>query len=286
MPKKFFIDEEDLVLGAENNSIVLVDPITNDRIIGTLQEKLQFSIDANWDNIFNVSDRFNALRIGASLYDPGLLNTGILTRKYFKGGSYLKISPKFRVVDWDGAGIVVRQAMELMNLALPVQSKILDVGKFKGFLEKNTIGSTLTGLGTIAKAGGKIVKGVVQQAASEISKYATADLDEQATKIESALDGISSINLADATGAKYGIDLLLKIGNGSNSAHLVNVKVSNYFQHNFVIENVSVEFSKEMTEAGPMYADFDLTMSTIEAAVRGGTGLKSGVRSNPRFSRL
>ena len=35
-----------------------------------------------------------------------------------------------------------------------------------------------------------------------------------------------------------------------------------------------MEFSKEMTESGPLYADFDMTISTPEVTVATNVGLK------------
>ena len=60
----------------------------------------------------------------------------------------------------------------------------------------------------------------------------------------------------------------------SNSPKPVMVTVSNFFRNYFIVESVNVEFSKEMTTQGPLYADIELVLSTPEVTIRGNTGLK------------
>lgn len=268
MAKKFFIDEIDFANAALTNSIIIRDPASNIQIQGVLQEKLALSFDANWDNIFNVSDRFDALRKGLSLFDVGLLNTGIFTRKYFKGGSYLKINPKFRIVDWDGDGKVLRESNLLMNLALPGVTKTYNGAALIKFAEKHTVGSTIAGVGATLKK----VPAALGNAIADFAEDPNA-----------ALDSVSKFSLADVAGIKQNVKDFAKTGLGSNSAYPVEVQVSNYFKHTFIIENVSVEFSKEMTENGPLFADIDMALSTLEVAVRGSTGMIPGARATGRF---
>lgn len=268
MAKKFFIDEIDFANAVRTNGIIIRDPASNMQIQGVLQEKISLSFDANWDNIFNVSERFDALRKGLSLFDVGLLNTGIFTRKYFKGGSYLKIQPKFRIVDWDGDGKVLRESNLLMNLALPSVTKSYSASALMQYVGKNTVGSTIAGIGNTAK---KVV--------NKVGETALEFLEDP----EASIDNISKLSLADVAGIKQGVKDFAKTGLGSNSAYPVEVQVSNYFKHTFVIENVSVEFSKEMTDSGPLFADIDMSLSTREVVTRGGTGMIPGAKSNSRF---
>jgi hypothetical protein len=63
----------------------------------------------------------------------------------------------------------------------------------------------------------------------------------------------------------------------------VSVRISNFFENQFIVEQVEAEFSKEMTKTGPLYADVSLTLATQEVTVKGDTGLRN--RSQPKVSK-
>jgi len=58
-----------------------------------------------------------------------------------------------------------------------------------------------------------------------------------------------------------------------NNVDFIRVKISNFYENKFIVESVNVEFSKEMTEDGPLYVDIEMVMSGIEIATKGRTGL-------------
>jgi hypothetical protein len=214
-----FLDEKVLNYSEDISNRIIIGPVE-----GILKEPLQISVEANWENIFNIG-LAGAQRV-FSLMNVGLLNTGMWTRKYYKGGSYLRITPKIRVVNWDGNNDVIHKAKQLTDLCLPLYK-----GKsFNQAFEDITlakVGSSIVGVGEeVLKDGGR---GTVKKLIDQLS---------------------------------------------SNSPKPVMVTVSNFFKNYFIVESVNVEFSKEMTTQGPLYADIDLVLSTPEVTIRGGTGLK------------
>lgn len=231
---EFFLDERVLYSSEDIYNKIRIGPVE-----GVLKEPLQFSVQANWENIFNIGNSF--VNNVAKFTNTGILNTGVWTRKFYKGGSYLQITPKMRVVNWDGDNNVIYQAKLLTDLALPAYN-------------------------------GKSVESLFEESkASNISEVGSRI-------VEGATEGLSEILRGD--GAKTFNKIINELS--SNSPKPVTVVISNFFRNRFIIESVQVEFSKEMTSQGPLYADFEVVLSTPEVTVRGGTGLKSIPR---RFER-
>lgn len=229
-------------------------------IKGILKENFSISTEANYDNIFSVSEKLEGARkvldfaLGATF-----LNTGQWTRKYYKGGSYMKITPKFRVVDYNGDGDPLLSAFMLMNSCLPTP------GKHDRFLED--------------------MKDLTWEDFRR--KFGIVDLPDAITG-NGNNDGItfnntvSNVKSVFSNGFKQLKDLLAgQIGNSPSS---VSVRVSNYFSWDeMVIESVNVEFSKEMTRWGPLYVDIDAVLSSREVATKGRTGLE---HFDSRFQRV
>lgn len=222
-----FLDESVLDYSQDVLNKIRIGPVE-----GVLKETLQISVEANWENIFNIGGGLgsvidNITRFSSLAGNPvGLLNTGIWSRKFYKGGSYLKINPKMRVVNWRGENNVLDDARTLTDLALPL---------YKGKTPSELIDTF-----------SDVASNVFTDGVSIPSK---ASLKSDANK------------LFDTA--------------ASNSPKPVEVVISNFFRNTFIIESVQVEFSKEMTSQGPLYADFDVVLSTPEVTLRGGTGLKN-----------
>lgn len=111
-------------------------------IEGILNTEVSLSVSANWQRLIDLDEILG----GASKYlSAGLgintLNTGKWTQKYYKGGSYLSLPVKFRIVDWDGTGNVVESAKTIISWATPRPSFRLSK---EGEKEKTTTKSTTT----------------------------------------------------------------------------------------------------------------------------------------------
>lgn len=221
---EMFLDESVLDYSQDVLNKIRIGPVE-----GVLKETLQISVEANWENIFNIGSSVvdNITKLSSFSGNPvGLLNTGVWSRKFYKGGSYLRINPKMRVVNWRGENNVIDDARKLTDLALPLYK---------------------------AKSPSELIDSL----GDKISDIAT-----------------EGITLPTISGLKSGVNKLIDAAS-SNSPKPVEVVISNFFRNTFIIESVQVEFSKEMTSQGPLYADFDIVLSTPEVTIRGGTGLKN-----------
>lgn len=282
MAKNYVVEEKDRKGAELYNQIEIKDVVAKSKdlsisVVGILQERMQFQTEGNWDNIFNLSDRFDLTRKVLSFADLGLLNAGIATRRYYKGGGYLRINPKFRVVDFNGSGNVIDTARTLMNMSLPSLDKdikdltlddplMTDIRENKYTVAGGAVGYMIGGL-PMAAAGA-----FAGQAADKGFKKAADNLGE---KLSDPVQAVLDLK-----------DYLAKVGIITNSATPVWVNIGNYFGNLFVIENVSVELSREMTPSGPLYADFDMTLSTIEVATRNNLGFTKNFVGNGGTSRV
>ncbi len=247
-----FLDERAQQYAATISNSITIGPVT-----GILKENLQFSVEANWENIFSLNDQFaDVQKFGSAFLGVGVFNTGVWTKKFYKGGNYLRINPKMRVVDWDGDNSVISQASTLTDLCLP---------SYKGGSVEQQVKEVV---GKIQKITKKNVGQVIKKGFSKVKEEAAQIIDE----------GVGS--LASDAGDKI-TGLIKNIY--SNSPQPVRVRISNFFDYVFIVESVQVEFSKEMTENGPLYADFELVLSAPEVTTRGRTGLKTPSQS--RFTR-
>ncbi len=201
----------------------------------------------------SINEKFQGAKKILSTFDVGIFNAGMWTKKFYKGGSYLKISPKIRITDWNGDGSVLRGAISLIDMCLPAYDGKLDA-RFKSF-----VNATVTKL---EKNG--LVKTTIDAVTDEIKSIPEQLEDLESGKTAQKLFGIFKTGL-------------------SNSPTEVSITISNFFgPKQFIIENVQVEFSKEMTEAGPLYVDINMSLSTPMVTVKGQSGLRSVV-GKPRF---
>ena len=240
----------------ETNQITIA--TTSGIVVGLMQETLKYSIEANYEQIMNLNEYFGDTSKVANLaINKSLFNTGIATKRYYKGGSYIRIEPKIRIVDWDGTGQPIIDTMILTDAALPSTAKNLGIKNLIALLPDNlkAIAASPGGEFAIARLiqGGGIVDAGV--AASTGTLLAQTKLGSEVFK---KLNGV----LASLAGSAV-----------TNNPDPVTVTISNYYANTFFIDAVSVEFSKEMTDAGPLYADVSLVLSTPTVVEKGDSGL-------------
>lgn len=210
-------------------------------IVGVLQNNFTYSINADWQaKLANIN--LSPVKQAIKGMTGDTSNTGIITEKFYQGASYLTISPKFRVVDWAGKGDVVQTAIKVIN-------KLLPIGNNKTVSEV---------YGT-----GKEFVGKVSESAREIIG------DEIITAGSKPITYIKNQALATTTAALGTINRYLW-----GEPEPVRIKIGNFFDmNNMILESATVEFSKEMTSTGPLYADFDCQFSSKLALVKYQTGL-------------
>ncbi len=241
MPIKNVFDKDSVYRTAKNSiaQVVLWDSKSpkpsagggepgSNSISGILNSKIVLRMNAQWDTIMSLSSGLSSLQTFLGAAGVSVLRSGIFTRKFFKGGGYLELQPEFRIVDWDGTGNVISSAKWLLSKCVP-QSR----------------GGVSEGIGSILdkinknKAGGNETK-------SDFAK-----------KVQGWAE-----NLGDTIDSSVG-------GNPST----VHVKLSNYFDSQLmgnvtmIIQNVTVTFSSEITESGPLYGDFSVLLSSREQLI-------------------
>lgn len=227
---------------------------------GLLQEPIEYSVEANYNTIFSLDSIFGSLDNVATLTTgTSLLKTGIFTKRFWKGGGYLRISPKIRVVDTEGAGVSLRSSIILLNSCLPTAK--FDGAQLEGLLKT---------FFPEDPDGKDIARGVLSVGAGALAGAATG-----------------SIQAGIITGV--GVNVLTKEGGiasfaqglAANQPKPVFVQIGNYFSKEFVVENCNVKLSQELVETKegkvvPLYADIDLTLGTQEIVTTGNLGMSLG----------
>lgn len=245
-----FADGNQVLRESEEN----LNQIVIDGVRGILKEPLKFSVESDWEPLISLSDRFQTVQTGISFFGGSrLFNTGIWTKRFWKGGSYLKINPSMRIIDKEGTGNVLRDSRRLLDLALP---------RYKSNKAKSDSERIMEDISYLAKG----AKNVIKKTAENI------------------IEGELLPNSESITNAGKGFGRFIE-NVASSGPKPVRVKVSNFFEKIFIIESVDVEFSKEMTDLGPLYADLNIVLSSQEVTTKGDTGLSNGGSNKPTIRR-
>lgn len=243
-----FINANTIANAHRNLNRITIITETGIEINAVLKEPIQYSVEATWDNIFNFNDRFESTQRVLSFLNVGFLNAGIWSKRFYKGGSYIKINPKIRIVDsGTGAGGPLYYARLLMDLALIQFDKTADE-------QQNEV---INKIKNLSREDWKKIKKVIKNGIDSIFGD-----DKQ-----------REISQNETVSAIHEMFNIFKSNTISNSPSPVRVKISNFYENKFIVESVNVEFSKEMTEDGPLYVDIEMVMSGIEIATKGRTGL-------------
>lgn len=240
-----FLDENSVLRQSEEN----LNRIIIAGVQGILKETLKFSVESDWEPLISLADRFQGTQALLSFATGSrLFNAGIWTKRFWKGGSYLKINPVMRIVDKDGTGNVLRDSRKLLDLCLPV---------YKGDKSLSDREKILQEMNAIREKIAKKLSNPISTISEGISDLASLASQEGFNDAAGGL--ISFVESASTNGPKP-----------------VRVSMSNFFNKTCIIESVDVEFSKEMTDFGPLYADLNLVLSSQEITTKGDTGLSNG----------
>lgn len=214
---------------AQNYKITIDIPMVNSEgvdiagpVTGYLTNEFQVDMDADWSTFFDSPDPGRLIGgVGIAQGKP-LFASGIFTRKFYKGNSYIIFNSEFRIVDYEGTNNVVPSVRGLMKAISPYKTP----GSIQG---------VANGIVNTGKSAAQAVQGGIEELLSSNS-FLQADL------ISALEQGIDDFNAAGVSP--------------------VSVTVGNFFQSRMVIESVSVKYSKEQTAKGPLYADFVVRFST------------------------
>jgi hypothetical protein len=230
----------------------------DDIIIGVMQDNpMNFSMEATWSegggaaaltNIPLLNSLIDAGGITDALVDMGnkainpagiSFGRAIASRKIYQQSGYLKISPKIRIVDWNGDGQPIKAASLLATYCLPTEARISEEAKAaikKMMDEAKDIGEPFV----------KFLKDVTEGVRKSPTGQATIETLKAYRKIaEAQADGMDDLFTLRASPSP----VILTIGE--------------YFQHDdMVIENVQFNFSKEVTAQGPLFLDAEIQLSS------------------------
>lgn len=219
-------------------------------ITGILKEAINFSVDASWatlglegviDSIMSSNGLLNAVDTYFDITNlasgSSFSNTGIFSKLFYKNSGRLSISPSFRIFDFAGNGICTQAVTTLTALCIP---------KVK---EGDQI--------SLQKIGDAGVRGLNK--GQDIAKNIPIG------------DGASSVNDLPLVAGSFDRGRIgaKKIGestaNWSNAPDPVKIQIGKWLIiDQAVVENVSFNFSYECTEAGPMWVDIGMKLSSIE----------------------
>lgn len=228
-------------------------------VIGLLTNNVSFSIDADWqaagllesitsNPLLSTLYQYGTMVMGAAGYaNPS--NIGISTKKIYTGSGYLKLDVQFRVVDWQGKGDPIKQAFLVAGMCLP---------DTKGGTTNN-----LNQLFTTLNQGLGFAAGLITDtltAATDVTNFA-ANLSGNATAQKASETAKKAIQpIQQDINTYLGKNNLLI---AAFSPSPVRVEIGKYFKHNdMIVESAKIEFSRQITEAGPLYVDFDIGLSS------------------------
>lgn len=232
------------------------------KVYGILNDSIAWNVTATWDNIGldsiitsvvgsnPILEAANGIvNFANQLGGRSFENTGLFTRLFYKNSGYLEIMPKLRVFDFENKGLPLQAAMIFSSLCIPKQAdKMFDLS-----ISKETIDNLgITAGGTTRD----VLKPVMGEENATTAGYAVNKL------VTGALDGINNTTI-----------------NWSNSPDTVDVEIGNWLKlTDMVLINVTTNFSYEMTDNGPMYVDFTLTLKSREALMLTDNGELSQVK--------
>jgi hypothetical protein len=279
-------------------------PTSTDLLIqGLLTSPFKIGVSAEWESA-GILESITSNGLIGSLYgyatmimgqsgmaDPGSL--GLSSQKIYKNSGYLEFDVSFRVIDWQGTGDPLLSAFVLSSMCLPTE-----MTSFNGVQLLNKIKSM--GLTTI----GKVIEwattslGMSKEHATQLSNAFTSDasglITGTAKIIGKATEGALNWFPKEMGEAANKLASDPQFFVQASSPTPVQILIGTYFSRNDMIaKSVQTEFSKECSQAGPLYADFSISFSSRRALLisdsnlGGDKGASLGLMSSvpPRVTR-
>lgn len=260
-------------------------------IIGIIQNPLQFSIEANWEEmggitgmlpkVFGLSPESigNFVNKGANIAGFASLGAVYASRKIYKKSGYLNINADLKIVNWNDDGSPVKSALILSYLMLPED----DFGK----PQLDNIEEFAKKLGDKAFNGISNVADLMKDLWEDTKQKIGYNNDQVEGPVVDGAQMVDKVSRNVSNALEVGQEYLSKIYKTADDAGMtaavkrsmidnledqlllrtsptpVVLEVGNYFkQEDVIITNLGLEFSKEMTKTGPLYVDIKLTMSS------------------------
>jgi hypothetical protein len=252
-------------------------------IEGIVTEPPEISVAAEW----NASGMLDMITSNFGLLDTvykytsavmglggmaDMKNLGVSSKKIYTKSGYLEFTLKMRCVDWKGTKVPINACVLLSSLCLPKEISEIGMGEAIGSTTGAVAGAAGSGiLGGIGKVMSALVKDgrLSQQQANDILESITKGTMSVGGYLKDGVEGImSSLGVAgdvakEAINQTVGDSQFLVV---AKSPLPVTIAIGNYFyRKDMIVESVKTTFSKQMTLYGPLYADFDIALSSRKA---------------------
>jgi len=235
-------------------------------VYNTAEGDLSFTIDSTWAELGGVAQSVLPGGAGGGIIDAYQRVGGVAnllgataqanvyaSKKIYQKSNYMNLKIPMMVVDWDGMGQPIFSALLLAWYCLPSGNVTQDITKAaKDFIDSQVQKMKDSG------ATGEMITNFLQGTANYFEGAVIKGKDAASKGID---------ELVDKTNTEYSKDNI--IGDADDIITLrsspvpVKVEIGRFFKHDdMVIENLEYTFSKEMTQAGPLYVKFNISLST------------------------
>jgi hypothetical protein len=241
-------------------------------IIGVIKNNISFSIESNWTDLGNIGstifpsgsstvknfmDKGNSV---ANVLGFSDLTASFASKLIYQQSGRLSISPQMRIVDWNGTGQPIFSSLLLAAYCLPRTYFSPSSEETKKTMEWLTEEGKRIYNEMKAKQSdtGQKMIGAIENTAEAIAEGVEEGIKLVGSFVDKTMgDGYSKRLLDESVD---GLDDLFSL---RSSPSPVTIEVGKYFKRtDMVIENVNFEFSKEVTENGPLYVDIDITLKS------------------------
>ena len=239
----------------------------NVTVDGILKDNIGWNVTAVWGEgglenivsaitgsnpILNFTDQ--AVEFTNGLAGESFTNTGLFTKKFYKNSGYLTLSPKFRVMDYENKGVPLQASLLFSSLCIPkdtdrnykITRQDVDFVANAAKRASNAVGSAINVLEGFTQGNFNMIENAQKQ------------------------NGIGSTMAENynRTVTKAGDNLVGESINWSGAPDTIDVEIGNWLiMRDVVLDSVNVEFGESYTNGGPQWADFSLSLSTLEALI-------------------
>lgn len=237
---------------------------------GLLTDNLSLSIDAKWEAT-GLIDAITSNPILSTIYPyitmfagaAGIANpsnVGISTRKIYTSSGYLEFDIKFRVVDWQGTGEPIKAAFILSTMCLPTNTKSMSAGQTID-AAGNLVISELNKVLSLAKKVGINPSAAIGGVDDLMNLLGGAVKELGGTAVETVESASSTLKNFISNYFQNQEFLVI-----AASPSPVTVEIGQYFRHpDMVVQSVKMDFSRQITSAGPLYSDFTVNVSSRQS---------------------
>jgi hypothetical protein len=248
---------------------VFIKPTSGQFVVqGLLTNNFSLNLNATWEASGLLETITSNVPILSSLYpvastilnlggmaDPASL--GVSSKKVYKQSGYLEFDVEFRVLDWQGTGEPVKSAFMLSTLVLPTKDAKYDLSWLLD-ATRNAYKWTAKTAGNVSAATDKFGTQGAINGLKAIASLVNGKEGGTAEENENSMKNIKD-KLTNNLGNLLTDDLYVAASEPSE----ITIDIGKYFSRkDMIVTGISCDFSKLCTDAGPLYADFKVSVSS------------------------